>query len=156
MIYIDVDGVVADFENSVYDLDDSFTIDDWKNEEKLYSLMKTNYKSIYRYSKKTRYFDYFMNMYKDNPGSKFLTAAGTFWSPEELATVVENKYRWLYDHGVSSDDVIIVGDSREKISYCKPGDILYDDKTSTIEKWNQAGGMGFQVYNPAVFKVGFY
>jgi hypothetical protein len=75
-----------------------------------------------------------------------LTAMGSHYKKEHIEVVKENKYWWLEQFGFQREDIIIVPQAADKLEYCHPGDVLYDDKRWTIERWNQLGGHGFLVY----------
>lgn len=51
------------------------------------------------------------------------------------------KIKWLNDHYSGLfNPIYITSDSKDQ--YCKPGDILIDNKQSNIDAWNSAGGIG--------------
>ena len=54
----------------------------------------------------------------------------------------ENKYIWFEKHGIPRNKVIIVESAQDKASFCKPGDILYDDYRKNIASWEKSGGIG--------------
>jgi len=150
MIYIDVDGVLADFITGVRELGFKGNLIDRVPGE-LPRFMSKNYEQIFRTAPPTRYLPYFKRMFSlENLGSRncrVLTAIGSCYKPEHVDTVKENKYWWLEQYGFDRDRVDIVAEAEDKIAYCKPGDVLYDDKESTIQAWNKAGGFGFVVDN---------
>ena len=51
------------------------------------------------------------------------------------------KRKWLNDHYSGVFDPIYIT-SNSKAQYCKPGDILIDNKQSNIDAWKSAGGIG--------------
>lgn len=57
-------------------------------------------------------------------------------------TFEENKKHWVENVlGFNRDKVIIVEQHRDKVKYCKKGDILYDDNPYTCKQWENAGGI---------------
>jgi hypothetical protein len=163
MIYLDVDGVIADFEMGVRALGYTGSILGSAGNscgETLEQFMAKNYKQIFRTAPPTNHMRFFQRMYKEVnsnapseriygrrvDGMEILTAMGSHYKEEHIETVKENKYWWLSQFGFERKDIIIVPQAEDKLAYCKPGDVLYDDKRWTIKRWNQLGGHGFLVY----------
>ena len=146
MIYLDVDGVIADFEMGVRALG-------WAagDSEQLEEFMARNYEQIFRTAPPTNNMRFFQQMYQAQIACsvnrmKLLTAMGSHYKKEHIQTVKENKYWWLEQFGFLREDIIIVPQAADKLKYCQPGDVLYDDKRWTIERWKQVRGHGFLVY----------
>ena len=57
----------------------------------------------------------------------------------------DNKIQFCEKLGIPRHNVILVNSPKEKLRYCVPGDVLYDDRADTIEKWNALGGSGILV-----------
>jgi len=154
MIYLDVDGVIADFALGVRALgwDKGFDLQADRAPGELERFMAHNYEQIFRTAPPTNHMRFFQQMYKvenwqmKEPNMKLLTAMGSHYKPEHIEVVKENKYWWLEQFGFKREDTIIVPQAADKLEYCQPGDVLYDDKRWTIERWNQLGGHGFLVY----------
>jgi hypothetical protein len=150
MIYLDVDGVIADFEIGIRALGWTGSLVD-REPGSLERFMAHNYEYIFRTAPPTNNMRFFQRMYKvenslgDN-NMKILTAMGSHYKEEHIETVKENKLWWLDQFGFDREDVIIVPRAEDKLPYCQPGDVLYDDKRWTIEQWNKLGGHGFLVY----------
>lgn len=150
MIYIDVDGVVAAFDEYIVSL--SGTEEIFNDSKALYKLMDDNYETCFLNSPTTKHSDYFFNLYHNNDNVKFLTSGGNHWSSRgRRLTIKQNKIKWLSKYNVSSRDVIITNTAEEKLEYCNEGDILYDDRFDTIYKWNKKGGLGILVYNRLIY-----
>lgn len=153
MIYIDVDGVISDFRGWILTKSPGFV--DWDDDDAVHKIMLDNIDSVYRDAAPLPAFKYFKEIYDWQDNVTFLTAIGGFWPTDEYKTqAVVNKIDWLEGLGISVDDVIIVNRAKEKLDYCKPGDILYDDRPSTIKAWNKAGGIGFLVFDPSAGELG--
>jgi hypothetical protein len=154
MIYLDVDGVIADFALGVRALgwDKGFDLQADRAPGELERFMAHNYEQIFRTAPPTNHMRFFQQMYKvenwqmNEPNMKLLTAMGSHYKPEHIEVVKENKYWWLEQFGFKREDTIIVPQAADKLEYCQPGDVLYDDKRWTIKRWNQLGGHGFLVY----------
>lgn len=147
MIYIDVDGVIADFRGWVNLMKPGF--DAWDDDDAVHEVMIDNINSVYLGAARLPAFKYFKDIYDWQEDVTFLTAVGSFWPNKELKEqAINNKLAWLKSVGIEPADVIIVDKAKEKIKYCNPGDVLYDDRPSTIKAWSEAGGIGFIVYDP--------
>ena len=79
-----------------------------------------------------------------------LTAVGDHWPNQyDKMQAMQNKMDALVVLGFEPDDIIIVDSGSDKIPFAiddegRPA-VLYDDKWSTIKKWEEAGGLGFFV-----------
>lgn len=52
-------------------------------------------------------------------------------------------------HETYGPDVpVIITDARLKQEFCRPGDILIDDKQQNVERWREAGGIGILHFDP--------
>jgi len=152
MIYLDVDGVLADFESWVYSVDPTFTKEDWMKKGRVTQVMIDNYETCFRNSARTIYFDHLKKLYDDNLGNvKLLTAVGDWWPTKEMRERAEyNKLVWAYNNEFNRTDLIIVSRASDKIPFCRgPEDVLYDDRRPTIEAWIEKGGSGIYIVNPA-------
>ena len=144
MIYLDVDGVIADFYVGLQALGWEGAL--FGDRGKLEKFLASNYEQVFRTSPPTKNMKFFRDMYSKNKDMKILTARGRHYAKEHISTVVDNKHFWLNQFGFKSKDIIIVEQAKDKLPYCQPGDVLYDDKRWTIQIWNELGGMGFLVY----------
>lgn len=57
----------------------------------------------------------------------------------------ENKMKFCEGLGIKRCDVILVNSPKDKLRYCNLGDTLFDDRFDTIRKWSSAGGKGILV-----------
>ena len=57
----------------------------------------------------------------------------------------DNKLEFCEKLGIPRSSVILVSSPKEKLRYCQVGDTLYDDRADTIEKWSALGGIGILV-----------
>jgi len=140
-IYLDMDGVVADFDSYVsillgrkigWDSSTDLTDEEWErlaSVDRLYyqfSLMPDATKLVaYVKSLSTRF----------HVG--FLTAVPR---RSTIPSAKDDKQAWVnkYFPGMRMD---IGPYSHHKQKWCKPGDILIDDRPSNIEQWTAVGGI---------------
>jgi 5'(3')-deoxyribonucleotidase len=139
-LYIDMDGVIADFDeyaNRTLGLPPSAGIyldDQW-------TLLAEN-KRIYRDLKKTPYADQLLEECKDFAITKeynlqFLTAVP---KANDVKWAFFDKVEWAQTH-FPGIPVMFGPYSKDKWQHCQPGDILIDDRLSNIDEWRAAGGI---------------
>ena len=140
-IYLDMDGVVADF-NGYAESVLGFSITEERWEEHQWLRLIENQR-IYRDLKKTKEADTLVEFCRNLAQSKnwklrFLTAVP---KKNDVAWAFYDKINWasLY----FSDIPVFFGPySKDKWQHCIKGDILIDDRTSNIHEWTAAGGIG--------------
>ena len=140
-IYLDMDGVVADFDEyaartlGVPPANGIYPNEVWYN-------LASNAR-LYRDLKKTPYADELVDYCKKLCREKqyrllFLTAVP---KGNDVPWAFYDKVIWAQIW--FADIPVIFGPfSKDKHVHCKPGDILIDDRTSNIQEWNTAGGIG--------------
>ena len=147
-VYIDMDGVIADFhswmKSYIPDINESM----WKESNRPWKIMEENYKEVYLNLEPLHFLDYANYLYSNLDDVKFLTAIPHSWwdtSKGEIAKL--NKTEWLnkYINNFNEEDVIFSKGAGDKLRYVERGAVLYDDRTDTVEKWNAAGGIGILV-----------
>ena len=146
MYYIDMDGVVADFKKWIESYK-TFSEDEWRYTNEPWSVMEDNIDVVYYNLQPTNLLPGFVNLYNTGQ-AKFLTALPKAWKDTEYWDIAaENKTAWLekYVHKFKREDIIITPGAGPKIDYCQPGDFLFDDRWDTIQRWNEAGGIGIRV-----------
>lgn len=146
MIYIDIDGVLADTDAFIFSRDP-------RSEHDTHLLFKTiykNYKEMFVSSKPL--ID--LNVLKDFEDFTLLTALplrqkiDSFCKDnkeldEVMNTLAENKKEWIKNN-IGDCEYIIVGKRSEKIDMCNsPNDILIDDSKATCASWKKKGGKAF-------------
>jgi 5'(3')-deoxyribonucleotidase len=140
-IYLDMDGVVADFdEYAARTLGVPPSQGIYPNE--IWYKLATNSR-LYRDLVKTPYADKLVfqcSVIAKQQGYelKFLTAVP---KGNDVPWAFYDKVIWAqkYFPGIP---VMFGPFSKDKYKHCQPGDILIDDRTSNIEEWRVAGGLG--------------
>lgn len=138
-IYLDMDGVLCDFEKRYTQLYDEYP--QAKRERKLFSENWHDFVKTGQFEK----LDYF-------PGAKDLMRyVDSLKIPVEILSssggelyhkVVERqKKNWLSRHGITYKANIVTG-RKEKAAYAKSNIILIDDTEQVIQFFNEAGGIG--------------
>jgi 5'(3')-deoxyribonucleotidase len=140
-LYLDMDGVVADFNGYAEKLLGYRAYEErWEEHE--WQLISQNSR-IYRDLNKTVEADFLVKYCMDlvvekNWELKFLTAVPR---NNDLAWAFTDKITWGRKH-FPYIPVMFGPYSKDKWQHCTPGDILIDDRTSNIEEWTAAGGIG--------------
>ena len=140
-LYLDMDGVVADFdEYAARTLGIPLSQGIYPNE--VWYKLATNSR-LYRDLIKTPYADELVfqcSIIAKQQGYelKFLTAVP---KGNDVPWAFYDKVIWAqkYFPGIP---VMFGPFSKDKYVHCQPGDILIDDRTSNIEEWRVAGGLG--------------
>jgi len=142
-IYLDMDGVVADF-NGYADkvLRKKTTSDRWPDND--WTRLRDNPR-LYRDLEKTQEADQLVDYCKK------LCEANGFDLMFLTAVPRNNDVHWaFYDKVVwvqqyyPNIPVMFGPYSHDKHVHCKPGDILIDDRTSNCEEWRAVGGIAVQ------------
>lgn len=143
MIYIDIDGVLADSDGYLESIDPEAL----KDTHKLFKTIYKNHKTVFLNSLPLVDLEFL----KDLDDFTLLTALpnkqniGSFTddADEVLNVLSRNKEAWVKKH-IGDCKLIIVENRTDKVKYCKsPSDILIDDSTSTGKKWKEKGGVHF-------------
>ena len=138
-IYLDLDGVIADFN---------------KRYKELY---KMEPREAEKYQKFDHYFDHFIAdqnfatldlMPGASTGLEFLRKVHV---PTQILSSTANQARyeeiskqkmvWLQSKGITFNPLFVPG-KRLKQEYAAPDKIIIDDTPSVIDQWNAAGGIG--------------
>ena len=133
MIYLDMDGVIADFDSGF---------------EQLFGVLPRHIPKTERWDKVNSVANYWVDLPK-RPEADTLIAHLRKYGFTILTGVPHQgcekakiqKRIWLKNHyGIEAN--VICCFSKDKANYCQVGDILIDDWPPNIERWHQAGGIG--------------
>lgn len=143
-IFLDLDGVMADFVQGAKDIfDKDYSFEKFKNDSKYRSKF---WNAVKQYQKDGGQFWLDLKMMEDaNQLWKFLkeydveilTATG---DPKHGAG--EQKKQWVKKHIDPNIKVNLVRKSKEKADYVANNSILIDDQEKSTNPWEQAGGIG--------------
>lgn len=161
-IYIDMDGVLADFNAKARevlgateaDSDSAAQVGRWPREK--WETLKEIY-HFYRILPKTPFADELMSLarrYRDELGWNLfiLTAVPT---GNDVPQAFQHKIEWIQEY-YPDVEVHFGPYSRDKAHHCRAGDILVDDRYDNCESWTQAGGIAVKVnkdYSTALIEL---
>jgi 5'(3')-deoxyribonucleotidase len=141
-IYLDMDGVVADFNGYASKVlrKDRIIGDRWPEIE--WRHLKDNPR-MYRDLEKTVEADQLVDFckkisYENCYALMFLTAVP---QNNDVHWAFYDKVNWAREY-YPGIPVMFGPYSKDKQQHCQTGDILIDDRKSNIEEWNNAGGIG--------------
>lgn len=145
-LYVDMDGVVADFDEYAARTLGVSPSQGIYPDEVWYQLASNA--RLYRDLLKTPYADELMAECKDFTLTKghnlyFLTAVP---KGNDVKWSFYDKVLWAQHH-FSDIEVMFGPYSKDKWQHCQPGDILIDDRLSNIEEWRVAGGIAIHHTN---------
>lgn len=137
-IYVDMDGVLCDFEKRYEERYGHIS-----DEER-----KSKFRSNFQDFIKTEQFAT-LSIMKD--AHLLIRYLNTLDIPKEILsstayeevydTISKQKNQWLSDHGIGWKANFVPG-KRHKYKFATPESIIIDDTKSVIEDWNKAGGIG--------------
>lgn len=149
-IYLDMDGVVADFNRFASDFlgrqigwnEQDLTQEEWNKLDSIGNL----YFKLPLIQESTKLVA-MAKSFSTRFNVEFLTAIPR---QKSMPSAESDKKQWLdiYYPGMKMN---IGPYSRDKQNWCKPGDILIDDKWSNIEQWFNKGGIG--IYHEGDFDI---
>lgn len=125
-IYVDMDGVLANFDSQPNALNRFIT------ERKFFQFLKP-----LPFVKKLN------RMLQENNENIYILSS----SPNDDADY--DKYLWLKRHvpNIRQSHIIFVRSGAEKAKYAKFGDILIDDYSTNLIQWEEKGGTGIKMLN---------
>lgn len=142
IVYVDMDGVIADFDKGFQKITGKST-DDVEDPE-LWAAIDAHGKA--KFFSELEWMPGGQEMWKyiaDNfLKVKILSALGKSDKIDRQTT--QGKLGWLR-HNIPSlqlDDIILVENKHRKRHYSKPGDIIIDDTLVVIQEWVKKGGIG--------------
>lgn len=142
-IYLDMDGVLSDFEARYVELFGERPTDVQRRNKEFYDYWETfvkgnNFATLPRYVGGVELLHALHTEFKDVP-VEILSSSGGQKYHEEVAA---QKRQWLRTHGIEYNALVVPGGSK-KAEYAKsPWDILIDDTYRNIKRFREAGGTG--------------
>lgn len=133
MLYCDLDGVLADFNNKIYELTGKYPPE--LSRTKLWTTVE-NTPDYWASLQKMPDADVLLDYLKNIP-YQILTGL-----PEQGYQKAEIEKREWVNRYISPEMKMICCLGKEKTRYCQKGDVLIDDYAPNIERWNEAGGIG--------------
>jgi 5'(3')-deoxyribonucleotidase len=131
-LYLDVDGVFADYEGEYRRLTGGDPSEKGKIKAQRFRQMPHFYRNLPLMPDAMKLWT-FAKVY--NPF--FLTAMSNF-----QMTSREDKHQWLHQHfNVSGERAIVVGYPHDKYKYAGPNKVLVDDLAKNCDEWVRAGGI---------------
>jgi hypothetical protein len=139
-VFLDLDGVLADFEGKVRELlctPTGHPID----KRKMWSAIHRHdmhtpfFYSLDKMTDADELFDFVLE-YFDHDKIKILTASGH--TPTDAP---QQKRRWVRKH-FGDYHVEVVAKSPDKAAFASPTTILIDDRAKSLDPWIEAGGIG--------------
>jgi 5'(3')-deoxyribonucleotidase len=138
-LYLDMDGVVADFDRYAYELIGAPPSAGIYPEDKWEKLAKNE--RLYKDLEKTPYADELVDFCREFAWNKynfyFLTAVP---KNNDVPWAFYDKIVWAQKH-FPNIPVHFGPFSKDKYIHCNFGDILIDDRISNIDEWRSAGGI---------------
>jgi len=147
MIYIDMDGVVADFDQSIIDIfgeEYSNKIADkfWKQtcvEAEVFRRMPPIAEGIEMVEAIRAYHDIC-----------FMTSTGGM--PHHI-DIAKQKLDWLHAHDLGQHPVAFCMNTQGKGRYAQPGAPLIDDRKKVCDAWIQGGGVAYLFTRESALKI---
>jgi 5'(3')-deoxyribonucleotidase len=146
-LYLDMDGVVADFDEYAESILGSLPGHNGIYPDEEWNKIAANPR-LYRDLKKTSYADRLVDECRDLAATKsyaliFLTAVP---KGNDVKWSFYDKVVWAQNY--FPDIPVHFGPfSKDKWQHCQPGDILIDDRPSNIHEWRVAGGIAIHHTN---------
>lgn len=143
-IYIDMDGVLCDFEKGIHDIDGKTNAQE---------LFKQPENALWEHIAKKGLFEFFSELewhpegkklweyIKDKPRIQILSSLGRT-NPDKEATR-RAKLKWLKEHGITIPSNFSQKAS-DKQAWADSKAILIDDYDKNIKDWNEKGGIAIQ------------
>ena len=140
-LYLDMDGVVADFDGYVENvLGEPATAERWPDDK--WAIIKQHprlYRELDLTPEAESLVDFCRQWTKDNNYELLFLSAVPH--DNDIHWAFYDKVIWAQRY--FPDIPVHFGPySQDKQHHCRPGDILIDDRTSNIEQWRASGGIG--------------
>lgn len=142
-LFIDMDGVISDFEGSFSSLYGAETLKNrdkkmWTNEWPNFILEKRGFESLPLWPGGEELIKFAKTLVLKGIEVEILTSSGGSKYHRE---VKEQKTAWLKKYGISFKPNVVPGRKHKK-DYAGPNIVLIDDTKDVIDSFNRAGGIG--------------
>jgi len=141
-VYVDMDGVLADFDKGFSDITGKSS--DNVSDQELWALIEKHGKARFFFELPWMNGGKEMWQYITNNflRVKIFSALGKSDKIDRQTT--QGKIAWLRHNipSLQSDDIILVENKHRKRHYSRPGDIIVDDTEVVIQEWVKKGGIG--------------
>lgn len=148
-LYVDLDGVLADFDRDVEELTGKSPAE-WKKKDGLDNLPQHSHDDSAMWEAIHKHKDFYRNL-KKMPDADELWDYVLKYEPNILTAIPrrtsvpdaeEHKREWVKEHLGKHVPFFIGPYSKNKQRFSKKGYILIDDRPSNIEEWEEKGGTG--------------
>ena len=142
-IYVDMDGVIADFNTAFKKLNvDNLTPDEFiktYSKNKFWNLLDKHADEFWINIPPMSDANVLMDFIYNNFIDIHILTASTRHPSSKIG-----KRMWIRRHFpfIREDNIIVVEEKKLKQKYATPNSILVDDNTQNISDWNNAGGIG--------------
>jgi 5'(3')-deoxyribonucleotidase len=141
-IYVDMDGVLANFEKKwvqLYGFDPEMTHKHKKlRKEQFKDFIKNHEFAVLETMPDTKTLVDYLNGKLHNIPKEILSSTAHEDSHENVS---RQKIMWLHNHDIDWPQNFVPGKKHKK-EYAESGSILIDDDLQNIQDWNDAGGIG--------------
>jgi hypothetical protein len=137
-IYLDMDGVIADFSKRYKELFgiDPSEADNYKTFEKFFLqfIAQEQFSTLELMPDAFKLIDYLKSL---DITTKILSSTSSESKDEAIRG---QKFKWLETHNITFEPILVPG-KRFKRQYATPSSILIDDTESNINQWHEDGGV---------------
>jgi len=138
-IYVDMDGVIADFESAFKKLNvDNLTPDEFiktYSKNKFWNIENGNFATLEPMEHALDAINYLKKLHVP---TQILSSTA---NEQKYDAISKQKMIWLQKYGVTFNPIFVPG-KRLKQQHAAPDRILIDDTESVIEQWRAKGGIG--------------
>ena len=142
MIYFDIDGVLSDSDGYLLTCDPR-ALD---GTHLLFKTICRNYKTAFLNPEPLVNLDFLKEIEEFTLLTALPNRDNIDSFTEDIDNIMQvltsNKRRWVAKH-IGECNLEIVDNARDKVKFCRSGDVLVDDNKKTGAKWESAGGIWY-------------